>query len=179
MDDFWASGADGVTVRRVTLFVVVFRMAGGLPSRALVATGELDRSVFIVAVLATGSAGGASRVRGCRRVSLALRRAPAGLPSGGGCRRVSRARRIRRRRVLGGHLEPRAGCWGLPKAAGGCLPANSGPTAATRAGLLFVNQAGMRALYGFWGRTKRWGASWGSKLPTRRLRSRQRGPYSP
>jgi len=58
MLDFWASGADGVTVLRVTLFVVVFRMAGGLPSRALVATGELDRNVFIVAVVA--SAGGAS-----------------------------------------------------------------------------------------------------------------------
>jgi len=58
MDDFWANGADGVTVRLVTDFVVVFRMAGGLPSRALVATGELDRNVFIVAVVA--SAGGAS-----------------------------------------------------------------------------------------------------------------------
>ena len=70
MLDFWAKGADGVTVRRVTLFVVVFRMAGGLPSRALVATGELDRNVFIVAVVA--SAGGASLGRrGCRRVSLA------------------------------------------------------------------------------------------------------------
>ena len=69
MLDFWAKGADGVTVRRVTLFVVVFKMAGGLPSRALVATGELDRNVFMVAVVA--SAGGASRVRGCRRVSLA------------------------------------------------------------------------------------------------------------
>ena len=82
MLDFWASGADGVTVLRVTLFVVVLRMAGGLPSRARVATGELDRKVFIVAVLATGSAGGASRVRGCRRVSLATvgAGAPAGLP---------------------------------------------------------------------------------------------------
>ena len=60
MDDFCAKGADGVTVRRVTLFVVVFRIAGGLPSRARVATWELDRKVFIVAVLATGSAGGAS-----------------------------------------------------------------------------------------------------------------------
>ena len=29
MDDFCARGADGVTVRRVTLFVVVFKMAGG------------------------------------------------------------------------------------------------------------------------------------------------------
>ena len=60
MLDFWAKGADGVTVRRVTLFVVVFKMAGGLPSLALVATGEELRRVFIVAVLATGSAGGAS-----------------------------------------------------------------------------------------------------------------------
>ena len=60
MDDFWASGADGVTVLRVTLFVVVFKMAGGLPSRARVATGEELRNVFIVAVVATGSAGGAS-----------------------------------------------------------------------------------------------------------------------
>ena len=60
MLDFCARGADGVTVRLVTDFVVVLRMAGGLPSRARVATGELDRKVFIVAVLATGSAGGAS-----------------------------------------------------------------------------------------------------------------------
>jgi len=58
MDDFWASGADGVTVRLVTDFVVVFKMAGGLPSLALVATGEELRNVFIVAVVA--SAGGAS-----------------------------------------------------------------------------------------------------------------------
>ena len=80
MDDFWASGADGVTVRLVTDFVVVFRMAGGLPSRARVATGELDRNVFIVAVVA--SAGGASlSVRegaaGCARLvgaAAALRR---------------------------------------------------------------------------------------------------------
>ena len=50
MLDFCARGADGVTVRRVTLFVVVFRMAGGLPSRARVATGEDDRNVFMVAV---------------------------------------------------------------------------------------------------------------------------------
>ena len=71
MLDFCAKGADGVTVRRVTLFVVVFKMAGGLPSLALVATGEELRNVFMVAVLATRSAGGASRVRGCRRVSLA------------------------------------------------------------------------------------------------------------
>ena len=58
MDDFWASGADGVTVRLVTDFVVVLRMAGGLPSLALVATGDELRNVFIVAVVA--SAGGAS-----------------------------------------------------------------------------------------------------------------------
>jgi hypothetical protein len=51
MLDFWAKGADGVTVRRVTDFVVVFKIAGGLPSRARVATGEDDRNVFIVAVL--------------------------------------------------------------------------------------------------------------------------------
>ena len=58
MDDFWASGADGVTVRLVTDFVVVFKMAGGLPSLALVATGDELRNVFMVAVVA--SAGGAS-----------------------------------------------------------------------------------------------------------------------
>ena len=58
MLDFWASGADGVTVRRVTLLVVVFKMAGGLPSLALVATGDELRNVFMVAVVA--SAGGAS-----------------------------------------------------------------------------------------------------------------------
>ena len=58
MLDFCANGADGVTVRRVTLFVVVLRMAGGLPSLALVATGEELRRVFMVAVVA--SAGGAS-----------------------------------------------------------------------------------------------------------------------
>ena len=58
MLDFWAKGADGVTVRLVTLFVVVFRMAGGLPSLARVATGLELRNVFIVAVVA--SAGGAS-----------------------------------------------------------------------------------------------------------------------
>ena len=51
MLDFCAKGADGVTVRRVTLFVVVLRMAGGLPSLALVATGEELRNVFMVAVL--------------------------------------------------------------------------------------------------------------------------------
>ena len=57
MLDFWASGADGVTVRLVTDFVVVFRMAGGLPSRARVATGEELRNVFIVAVVAERPAG--------------------------------------------------------------------------------------------------------------------------
>ena len=51
MLDFWASGADGVTVRRVTDFVVVFKMAGGLPSLARVATGLELRNVFIVAVV--------------------------------------------------------------------------------------------------------------------------------
>jgi len=114
---------------------------------------------------------------GCRSLGRRCGGAPAGLPlqgAAGSCARAEFGAAGAR-----GHLEPRAGCWGLPKAAGGCLPANGGPTAATRAGLLFVNQAGMRALYGFRGRTKRWGASWGSKLPTRRLRSRQRGPYSP
>ena len=55
MPDFCARGADGVTVLRVTLFVVVFKMAGGLPSRALVATGELDRNVFMVAVVNGGA----------------------------------------------------------------------------------------------------------------------------
>ena len=55
MLDFCARGADGVTVRRVTLFVVVFKMAGGLPSRARVATGELDRNVFMVAVVNGGA----------------------------------------------------------------------------------------------------------------------------
>ena len=55
MDDFWAKGADGVTVRRVTLFVVVFKMAGGLPSRARVATGEELRNVFMVAVVNGGA----------------------------------------------------------------------------------------------------------------------------
>ena len=83
MLDFWASGADGVTVRLVTLFVVVLRMAGGLPSRARVATGEELRNVFIVAVVA--SAGGAPSLyeRGSRRVRSLGRRgggAPAGLP---------------------------------------------------------------------------------------------------
>ena len=57
MLDFCARGADGVTVRLVTDFVVVFRMAGGLPSRARVATGEELRNVFIVAVLLSFPAG--------------------------------------------------------------------------------------------------------------------------
>ena len=99
MLDFWAKGADGVTVRLVTLFVVVFKMAGGLPSLALVATGEELRNVFMVAVLLQAPAGLPSLYeRGCRRVSLAgwaLRRRSGGAPSVG-CRRVLRARRIRR-----------------------------------------------------------------------------------
>jgi len=74
MLDFWAKGADGVTVRLVTDFVVVFKMAGGLPSRARVATGEELRNVFMVAVLASTPAGLPSLYeRGCRRVSLAVR----------------------------------------------------------------------------------------------------------
>ena len=91
MDDFWAKGADGVTVRLVTDFVVVFKMAGGLPSLALVATGEEDRNVFMVAVLL-------KRRRGFPRVRVppgrsrgwALRRRSGGAPSVG-CRRVSRS----------------------------------------------------------------------------------------
>ena len=82
MDDFWAKGADGVTVRRVTLFVVVFKMAGGLPSRARVATGEELRRVFIVAVL-TAERRRSCPLRGCRRVRSLDGRcggAPAGLP---------------------------------------------------------------------------------------------------
>jgi len=82
MLDFCAKGADGVTVRRVTLFVVVFKMAGGLPSLALVATGEELRRVFIVAVLLKRRRGFPLWTRGCRRVSLATvgAGAPAGLP---------------------------------------------------------------------------------------------------
>ena len=82
MLDFCARGADGVTVRRVTLFVVVFRMAGGLPSRARVATGELDRNVFIVAVLLSFPAGLPSvdeGAAGCRSLRC-CGGAPAGLP---------------------------------------------------------------------------------------------------
>ena len=98
MLDFCAKGADGVTVLRVTLFVVVFKMAGGLPSRARVATGEDDLNVFIVAVVDERRRGfphereGAA---GCRSLRWALRRRSGGAPSVG-CRRVLRARRIRR-----------------------------------------------------------------------------------
>ena len=83
MLDFWAKGADGVTVRLVTLFVVVFKMAGGLPSRALVATGELDRNVFMVAVLQApaGLPSVAEGAAGCRSLRSALRR---GFPLGEG-----------------------------------------------------------------------------------------------
>ena len=84
MLDFWASGADGVTVRLVTDFVVVFRMAGGLPSLALVATGDELRNVFIVAVLASTPAGLPSldeRVPpGVARFGGRCGGAPAGLP---------------------------------------------------------------------------------------------------
>ena len=73
MLDFCAKGADGVTVRLVTDFVVVFRMAGGLPSLALVATGDELRNVFMVAVFDERRRGFPLRTRGCRRVSLALR----------------------------------------------------------------------------------------------------------
>ena len=72
MLDFWASGADGVTVRLVTDFVVVFRMAGGLPSLALVATGDELRNVFMVAVVQAPAGLPSLYERGCRRVSLAL-----------------------------------------------------------------------------------------------------------
>ena len=83
MLDFCAKGADGVTVRLVTDFVVVFRMAGGLPSLARVATGLELRNVFIVAVLLERRRGFPLCVRGCRRVRSLGRRgggAPAGLP---------------------------------------------------------------------------------------------------
>ena len=82
MDDFWAKGADGVTVRRVTLFVVVFRMAGGLPSLALVATGEELRRVFIVAVVNGGAPAELPSARVPPGVARCAIRAPAGLPSG-------------------------------------------------------------------------------------------------
>ena len=64
-------GAEGVTVR---LLVVGLSSAGGLPSRARVATGEEDRSVFMVAVLVRRS-GGAPCYR-CRRVWRAQKAAP-------------------------------------------------------------------------------------------------------
>ena len=84
MLDFCANGADGVTVRLVTDFVVVFRMAGGLPSRARVATGEELRNVFIVAVLLSFPAGLPSldeRVPpGVARYGGRCGGAPAGLP---------------------------------------------------------------------------------------------------
>ena len=96
MLDFCASGADGVTVLRVTDFVVVFRMAGGLPSRARVATGELDRNVFMVAVLLAPWRGFPLY----QRVPPGVARYGGRWRSGGapyvGCRRVLRARRIRR-----------------------------------------------------------------------------------
>ena len=82
MLDFWAKGADGVTVRRVTDFVVVFRMAGGLPSLARVATGEELRNVFMVAVLLERRRGFPLWMRGCRRVSLATVGAAAALRRG-------------------------------------------------------------------------------------------------
>ena len=85
MEDFWAKGADGVTVRRVTLFVVVFRMAGGLPSRARVATGEELRNVFMVAVVNGGAPAGLPAFAGAAGSRSLGRRgggAPAGLPSG-------------------------------------------------------------------------------------------------
>jgi len=123
MDDFWASGADGVTVRRVTLFVVVFKMAGGLPSRARVATGEELRKVFIVAVLLAFRRGFPLCMREGAAGSRSLGRrgggAPAGLPSGrvppilalaefgaGGCYK--------------GHLEPEPSWGGLQKASWSC-----------------------------------------------------------
>ena len=82
MDDFCARGADGVTVRLVTDFVVVFKMAGGLPSRARVATGEDDLSVFIVAVLAERPAGlpAFAGAAGSRSLGRRGGGAPAGLP---------------------------------------------------------------------------------------------------
>ena len=84
MEDFWAKGADGVTVRLVTLLVVVFKMAGGLPSRARVATGEELRNVFMVAVLAERRRGFPLCMRegaaGCRSLDGRCGGAPAGLP---------------------------------------------------------------------------------------------------
>ena len=97
MDDFCARGADGVTVRLVTDFVVVFKMAGGLPSLALVATGEELRNVFMVAVVNGGAPAElpSARVPPGSLAGWALRRRSGGAPSVG-CRRVLRARRIRR-----------------------------------------------------------------------------------
>ena len=110
MLDFCAKGADGVTVRLVTDFVVVFRMAGGLPSLALVATGDELRNVFMVAVVLApwrgfplwmreGAAGG-------RSLRWALRRRSGGAPSVG-CRRVLRS-------AESGSLGP----WGARRAPG-------------------------------------------------------------
>ena len=82
MLDFCARGADGVTVRRVTLFVVVFKMAGGLPSLALVATGEELRNVFMVAVVNGGAPAELPSARVPPGVARSEMRAPAGLPSG-------------------------------------------------------------------------------------------------
>ena len=84
MLDFCAKGADGVTVRLVTDFVVVLRMAGGLPSLALVATGEELRKVFMVAVLLASPAGLPAFAGAAGSCSLGRRGggAPAGLPSG-------------------------------------------------------------------------------------------------
>ena len=129
MEDFCAKGADGVTVRLVTDFVVVLRMAGGLPSLALVATGEELRRVFIVAVVKAPA--GLPSCEGAAG-SLASMGAAAALRRGSLCRvppGLARAQNSARR-VLGGHLEPRAGCWGLPKASGNCLPANGPPAPA-------------------------------------------------
>ena len=115
MLDFWAKGADGVTVRRVTLFVVVLRMAGGLPSLALVATGEELRNVFMVAVVDERRRGFPLCTRGCRRVSLAWRFAlRRGFPLGEGAAGLRSGiqrfpRGIRRWRALRGHQGPRAG----------------------------------------------------------------------
>ena len=80
MLDFCARGADGVTVRRVTLFVVVLRMAGGLPSLALVATGEELRNVFMVAVVNGGAPAELPSSRVPPGVARSEMRAPAGLP---------------------------------------------------------------------------------------------------
>lgn len=62
-----------MTVRRL---VVGLSKAGGLPSRARVATGEEDRSVFMVAVLRRRSGG--APCYGCRRVLRAQKAGPLG-----------------------------------------------------------------------------------------------------